>query len=388
MPSIIRRRILTNGRARWDVRFPVKGPDGSIDYLRRSFTKKGDAEDWVGELRVLKRNHRLAGRDRRTVAQFLTAYLADAAHRLRPITVGNYRRVLARHVLPTLGAYRLQDLEPLQIQACYNELTDEGLAPATVRLCHAILRGALGTAVRWNILTVNPADNVTLPKAAARRQIRTLDPTQAAAFLETVREDALGPLWEILIQRGLRPGEGLALTWPDLDLDRGTVTVNRSLTRLPEGWSLTDPKRPASIRTVPLPASTVARLRTHGLEQRLRLGPAWRGDGFVFCEADGEPLQIVNVRQRLRALLRQTGRRLYPGDSAEAERQRSELAKLSLYSLRHSAISLMGAAGLPVKLIAEWAGHADPGLTLRVYSHTHPSQHVEASEALERLLGS
>lgn len=65
----------------------------------------------------------------------------------------------------------------------------------------------------------------------ARRRVDAMSPEEADAFLRAARDDRYYALWCVLLTGGLRPGEALALTWADVDLEEGRIHVQRGLTR-------------------------------------------------------------------------------------------------------------------------------------------------------------
>lgn len=91
----------------------------------------------------------------------------------------------------------------------------------------------------------------------------------------------------------MRRGELLALRWQDVDLDRSRVTVARSLEQTKAGLRFKEPKTKKGRRTITLPASAVADLRTHWREQqeiRMRLGAGKSPpESLVFCDIEGNP---------------------------------------------------------------------------------------------------
>ena len=120
----------------------------------------------------------------------------------------------------------------------YANKLEEGLAPLTVKKITEVLHRALELAVRWNFLVRNPADNADKP-AVPRRELPTLGPDELnrlldAAATEAERTDVPAQqqraakqwavLWMVTIHTGLREGELLALTWDDVDIERGTLT--------------------------------------------------------------------------------------------------------------------------------------------------------------------
>jgi integrase len=113
-------------------------------------------------------------------------------------------------------------------------------------------------------------------------------------------------LWCLATRLRARQGEALGLRWPDVDLDAGTVTIQRSLQRVGGEWVFPGPKTTRSRRTVPLPGPVTAALREHRARQhqeRLRLGPAWQGQRWgdlVFTDEAGGRLAGHHVSRRSR----------------------------------------------------------------------------------------
>jgi integrase len=118
-----------------------------------------------------------------------------------------------------------------------------------------------------NMIPRNPAASVDPPKLR-HEQIMPLDASQARRFLEAAKVDRFECLYILSLTCGLRMGEALGLKWSDMDLDAGTLRVNRQLQRLREGGGLVFCKaKNASRRTVELPQRAVEALRSHRKHQ-------------------------------------------------------------------------------------------------------------------------
>jgi integrase len=196
--------------------------------------------------------------------RYLDRWLDSAAKpKLRSKTFRDYENLLARYVRPELGPRPLAKISPLDIQALYGELQSRELSASTVRYTHAVLRSALQQAVKWRLLSNNPADAVELPKQS-RKEIHVLSADQTLAFLEAATEDRLGSLFALAATSGLRPSEYLALKWMDFDESGGTVRIVRTLEWLHGGgWQFVDVKRPKSRRTVKLHSHIIEALLRH-----------------------------------------------------------------------------------------------------------------------------
>jgi integrase len=230
-------------------------------------------------------------------------------------------------------------------------------------------------------------------------------------FLEEVEGTRFGALWTLLLLTGLRPGEALALRWDDLEGSR--LRVRRALVRLADGsWTFEETKTKKG-RSVTLPVTAARILQRHKARQaevRLLLGPEYASHVLMFSTERGEPLDWHTLVHRYyRPLLRRLALRVVgesptapsrdgltlPAfrDATQAHDKRvtaalavTGLDRLRPYDLRHSAASLLPAAGEHPKLVSEMLGHARFGLTLDTYSHLIPGLEGRAAERLESVI--
>ena len=188
----------------------------------------------------------------------------------------NTTTMMRLHVMPEIGSIPLDRLMLSHVDALYVRLsTTKKLSPRSVRYIHSILRSALDGAIRSDLLYRNPCALATLPKSV-KVERTFLDAPQSAQFLAAASEDEWYPLWLLLLTTGARPSEALAIKWSDLAND--SITIQRTVVRSGSTWRFDSPKTARSTRTVPLPALTLAALKTLRKEQaqrRLRLGEKW-----------------------------------------------------------------------------------------------------------------
>jgi integrase len=233
-----------------------------------------------------------------TVQAFLLEQWFPAIEgRLRRSTRANYVTNLKVHVIPALGALKLQRLTAPRIAAFYSELLTggrrdgKGLAPKTVRNIHALLHRALKDAARWGYVPHNRADDVDAPQGASpQRQVWT--PEQLRAFLAHVREDRLYALWLLVATTGMRRAELAGLRWSDIDFARARLTPR--LPRVVVNYQVheSDTKTASGRRSLSLDAATLEALRDHRRRQAEERAVAEIGDDndLLFTWPDGRPL--------------------------------------------------------------------------------------------------
>lgn len=308
---------------------------------------------------------------RQTVAAFLNHWLTDEAQpSVRPKTYQSYAQIVRLHLIPTLGHVQLSQLVPQHVQAMMNDKLRAGLAPRTVQYLRAVLRRALGQALKWGLVARNVATLVEPPRSV-HHEMRFLSPAQARVLLDTAKGDRLEALYAVALALGLRQGETLGLRWHDVDLEAGTLTVRAALQRLGGVLKLVEPKTDSSRRTLSLPPSIAAALTAHKDRQgfeRAKAGAAWIDLGLVFCTPKGTPVDARNLTRRFKALLEIAG-----------------LPDMRWHDLRHSCASLLLAQRVPYRVVMETLGHSQISLTMR-YSHLVPELRREAADSMERVL--
>jgi integrase len=187
---------------------------------------------------------------------------------------------------------------------------------------------------------------------------------------------------------GLRQGEALGLRWADVDLAAGRVTVRWQLQRLPKGGglALTRPKTEKSRRVLSLPATLAEWMRQHRaaqLQVRLAEGPRWVGWHTQIPHGEGKPQDADLVFPGW------TGRPIDPtADSREWHRvlDLAKVPQIRLHDARHTAATMMLAAGVAPRVVMEILGHSQISLTMNTYSHVLDQMHGQAAAAVDGVL--
>lgn len=304
-----------------------------------------------------------------TVAQFAERWLADVVRiSTRPSTRRFYERHVRVNVLPVIGGVQLARLTPAHVQAVLAEMERRGTSRGHQHGMMRTLHRMLEQAVVWGFLPRNPCDLVPKPKVP-RQEMRTLTPEQAARFLLAARQDRYYALFAVLLGCGLRLGEALGLTWPDVDLEGGKITIRRQVTWVGAEPVWTEPKTAAGRRTVNMPGFVVEALREHQARQESE-GRLLNDQLLVFTDEAGGPVRPENLRRRNFArVLRAAG-----------------LPRMRLHDLRHTYATLSLGAGIHPRVVQTQMGHSSIVITMQTYSHVLPSLGREAAEKLDRVV--
>jgi integrase len=315
----------------------------------------------------------LATGPQQTVKQFLEYWLENVYKmRVRLVTYEARRTVVNKHLLPILGRIRLQKLTAQHVQALYVKKLKEGLSPVTVRTINVVLHTALNYAKRIKLVGSNVCDDVELPGQKQYEVQVVLTPEQAQVLLLKVRGHYLEALTTLALTTGLRRGEILGLRWQDIDLEKGSLQVRRTLVYMAHhGFKEGEPKTEASKRKIVLPQFVIEVLKKHRtmqLEARLKMGTAWIDRDLVFPNKHGNFLTPASLASQFTRLLKDAG-----------------LPHMRFHDLRHNTATLLLSMGVSMKVIQELLGHSSFSTTANIYSHVLPAMQQEAMDKMDAL---
>ena len=367
----------------WESRIELPPQDGK----RRRLVKRGKNKAALLAYHNAKlaelREHGDLPSSSPTVEAYLTRWLKEKAEHARPNTMTNYRSQVKAHIVPALGKKKLDRLSGTDVKALHKAVRSKGLSSTYALNAHRVLSTALSDAVAEGVLTSNPAKRVRAPKRS-RPTLEAFTLEESIRLLDHIAHEPDGARWATALLTGARRGEVIGLerdrvgTHLDLSwqLQRvkwehgcgGTCHVKRAgscpqrvMTDVPEdyeyrhvrgGLYLTRPKSPDGWRIVPLvdPLKSI-------LERHMARNP---DSQFVFTRPDGECHD--------------------PRDDTAAWRdvlERSGIAKnVRLHDLRHTAVDLLLAAGVPPEVVQRIVGHSTVTQTLAYSSRANADPRI------------
>lgn len=353
--------------------------------LKRGFPTRKAAADYLRErVTSVQRGEHVAP-NRVTVEEHFAAWLDGL--RQQPSTVASYRKNVRLHVVPHIGALRLEQLTGTRLTKLYRHLETAGradgqggLSPRTVRYVHTIVHAGLRAAVRDGLVLSNAADKADPPsaKAAASPEMTFWTAPQLATFLRHDPQHELAMAWRLLANTGMRRGEALALRWSDVDWTAGRISVQRAVGVVKtkgagEELHFGKPKS-GRARVVDLDPATLAALRSYRAQRAEVALTLAKDDALVLGTVDG----AVRHPERFS--------RAWQTAVTRARRDLPDLPSIRLHDLRHTHATIMLGAGIPVKVVSERLGHANATITLGVYAHVMPGMQAEAANLFANLI--
>ena len=216
----------------------------------------------------------------------------------------------------------------------------------------------------------NVARLATLPPAAASRE-QPWTSEEARRFLAHARRDPLYAAFVLMLVYGLRRGEVLGLTWPDVDFGNSTVRIRQQLFRAGGLLQLGPVKTAAGRRELPLLGVARDALTAHSAMQVMG-GPssAWSQHELVFITSTGHPVEPRNLARSFHRIRKAAG-----------------LRQIRLHGLRHTTATLLKTLGVPARDAMGILGHSRVAMTLEVYTDADEPSRLEAIDRISRLLG-
>ena len=297
-----------------------------------------------------------------TVEKYLERWLESTRDTVGLRTYQRSEETARLPITPTLGKVKLEKLTAMQLDGLYRKKLKVGLSPRSVQIIHATAHKALKQAVRWRLVLENVAEHATPPKTN-KREMQPLTKDQTQILLRTAKrtQPKMYALYALAVTTGARLGELLALHRADVDFDAGALRISKSV----HNGRITAPKTSAGRRTIRLSNLALDALGDH-LD-------AYAGEVWLFQSPVNDDMSIHRATLHItywKPLLKASG---LPQETR-------------FHDLRHTAVSLLLGEGVPVPVVSQLLGHADSGITLKVYAHMLPDHQGMAALAMNNLL--
>lgn len=383
--SIRKREVTRNGKlyTYWEARVTVGHDPITGKQVQRSITGKTQKEvaQKMREMAVEVDRGTYQVPSKMTLGEWLETWKKEYTGDVKPSTVYLYSRNIDQYIIPWLGAVKLAELTPLQIQTLYNRLLKPDqkevrpLSAKTVRNVHGVLHKALEQAVQVGYMRTNPA-SACKPPRVTKAEIKPLDASQISAFLKAAQGHPHEYLYQITMFTGLRQGEVLGLTWDCLDMERGTLLVKQQLRREQKkgGEYYFSPPKNNKARVLTLAPSVVRLFRLQKIKQngmRAKARGLWQEKNLVFSNAVGSYLSYRTVYDCFKRLMVKIG--------APATR---------FHDLRHTYAVMAIQSGDDIKTVQENLGHATAAFTLDVYGHVTAQMKQASADRMEKFIQS
>jgi len=308
----------------------------------------------------------------------------EPKHKIK--THAGYQSMIDMYLPTWLGDVTLAKLTAEHLEEAYDSLYKRSLSGATVYQLHSIIRAALTLAHKRGRVAVNVALLVVSPPTPSTKKVVPFSDQDLTQIFEALEDSRSKARFTYALELGPRPGEALALEWPHIDFDEGSIEICQQIQTVDKKLRLvkytkTDSKSDPEHRKVPLPGHLADVFRAH---RELQLDEMSRASRWEEWRDEDEANDVVHAFVFTSA--RRPGRPMTPAGDAQQWTRLLEVAGLphaKPYTARHTAASRMIAAGIDLTVVAEILGHADIKTLIKVYAHALEERKRAAAGLLE-----
>lgn len=291
------------------------------------------------------------------------------------------------HNLSDLGNMEVSKIRTMDLQEIILNLAGS-YSKSVLREIKSTAKQILQLAMDNRVIDYNAAESVKIPNISAdsRSERRALNEEEQSWILNTPHRAQAAAM--IMLYAGLRRGEVVPLLWSDIDLEAGTISVNKSMSRKGSNWEIkTGAKTRAGVRTVYIPGVLIDYLKelprssflvcpdtTGKMLSLSAFEKMW--DSYLaelnFRYGDFSCVMITGKNGRLEKFIK-------PKSRFAPKKIPMVIPQISPHWLRHTFITNLYFAGIDILTAKELAGHADIHTTMEIYTHldaTHKQKQI------------
>ena len=305
-----------------------------------------------------------------------------APNYLRESTQETMRNIVEAKILPEIGHIKLGDFSSNRITAflydvaIYKDKDGKPIKPTQyykdsyTQLIFSKLHTLFDVAVKQGWIKDNPCTNAIKPKRNKTQKLPPFEIDQIKDLLKRSENfDTYNAVIHFQLYTGMRIGETLALTWDDIDFEKRTININKTINYVKGEFKIGPPKTDNSYRILGMNNTVYSLLQQIKEEQdkmKKALKDVWQDLNLVFTQDTGGYIQKANINNRLSSLKKGTN-----------------YEYITVHSLRHANATLLLMNGVDLKIVSAHLGHNDIQTTANVYIDVLKSQQQVVAQLIE-----
>lgn len=323
---------------------------------QKRFKKLQECRQWLADTSYIDEHSSLMNASGMLVDAWFEYWIDIKGKTVRPNTVKVYTERYQKNIKDVIGKMLLSEVKPLHCQKIFMNMADSGYKTTTIHQTRVTLYNMLELAKENDVIRYNPCKKSVksdMGKTAEKREALTLDVQKL--FLKAIVGHSYEYQFRFILQTGLRSGELIGLKWEDIDFDKKTLTVQRSMEyRYNVGeWRVGEPKSKSGYRTIPLTDEAINILNKQREKNKSLKVLPMEWSGFVFLCENGTPITNSTYDVALMNICK-----------------KNDIKRFSMHVLRHTFATRCIEAGMKPKTLQVILGHSNIGITMNLYVHT------------------
>ncbi len=336
----------------WYAKFYYEGFLGERKTkFKRGFETKKDALDYEREFLVMQQ-----GSVSMKLESFVEVYFKDKEGRLKLRTVDTKRKLIEQKIIPYFAEKTLDEITPLDLMKWQNDLLNKGFKPTYLRMIQNQMTALFNHAERFYGLKNNPCKKIDKMGKPNAKELNFWTKEEFDIFIDSFSDDekVYKLIYELLFWLGCRIGEVMALTFSDIDYEKSTVTINKTLFRRGKEILITTPKTESSVREVTIPEFLVDEIKQYA-------------ESIYKPEKDNRLFELTDraVQKKIKS-----------------KANKCHLKPIRVHDLRHSHVAFLIEKGVQPLVIAQRVGHDSVNTTMNIYGHLYPNKQKQVADML------
>ncbi|MBP3037946.1 site-specific integrase [Bacillaceae bacterium Marseille-Q3522] len=321
---------------------------------RRGFTSSKEARLAESQFIINWENEVIADEEY-TLKEVAEEYLEWYKRRRKESSYTKIASIVNTHLITAFGSKKISSIRNRDITKFHDHLIDN-FSAAHAKKIHTTLSAIFNFAIKQEYVKKNPARLVGNVDMEDKKHMEYWTLEEFKQFIAIIDDLPYKTLFMTLYYSGLRKGELLALIWADIDFNRNTISVSKTV----YNRKVTSPKTKASNRTVLMPKHTMQLLA------RLKVSADHYKSNYVVFGEFYDHVSTTTLDRRFAHYVK-----------------KAEVKKIRIHDFRHSHASYLINKGYTPTMIAKRLGHGDVATLLNIYGHLYPSTEKEAVSKME-----
>lgn len=321
----------------------------------KRFKKLQECRQWIADATYIDEHSDLENATDMLVDAWFEYWIDLKKKTVRPNTVRNYSERYERNIKNVIGNKLLTEVKPIHCQKIFSDMADEGYKTTTIYQTRIALYNMLEFAKENEVIITNPCKESVksdIGKPSDKKEALTIDDQRR--FLAAAKGQSYEYQYRFALQTGLRTGELVGLKWEDINFERKTLTIERSMEfRYKVGeWRVGPPKSKSGYRTIPLTDEAICILKAQKEKNRkLKVIDKEWADTVFLCRK-GQPVKNSTYDTALFIICDKAG-----------------IKRFSMHVLRHTFATRCIEGGMTPKTLQKILGHSNIGITMNLYVH-------------------
>ena len=321
----------------------------------KRFKKLQECRQWIADATYIDEHSDLENATDMLVDAWFEYWIDLKKKTVRPNTVRNYSERYERNIKNVIGNKLLTEVKPIHCQKIFSDMADEGYKTTTIYQTRIALYNMLEFAKENEVIITNPCKKSVksdIGKPSDKKEALTIDDQRR--FLAAAKGQSYEYQYRFALQTGLRTGELVGLKWEDINFERKTLTIERSMEfRYKVGeWRVGPPKSKSGYRTIPLTDEAICILKAQKEKNRkLKVIDKEWADTVFLCRK-GQPVKNSTYDTALFKICDKAG-----------------IKRFSMHVLRHTFATRCIEGGMMPKTLQKILGHSNIGITMNLYVH-------------------